>query len=173
MVSGRNGSLLFLFLLILIPLGAGDRSILLNGTNIYLATGDNYGLYQGYVLNLKSASVDGSAWLELTDNDRIVKSEIVQNPGEFVYNRNNNTIISVKVGKVYSGSTEQNLLSLYIYQFTDPEKPLPSRTVVPENNETPDNARIHPKITTPGEPLIWTLGIILVLVLFYIAHRLW
>ncbi len=153
--------------------GAGDRNILLNGTNVYLATGDSYGLYQGYVLSLKSATNDGSAWLELTDNDKIVKSEIVYAPGEFAYNKTNQTILSIKIDRVYSGSLDRNLISLYIYQFTDPEKPLPQKTAIPDNNVTPDSNRAPPKIKPPQEPLIWALGIAFVIILFYVLRKLW
>jgi hypothetical protein len=173
MVPGRDKLLIFLFFCFLIQTCAGDRNILLNGTNIYLATGDSYGLYQGYVLTIKSASDDGSVWLELTDGDNIVKSEIVYSPREFVYNKTNNTIISVRVGSVYSGSSEQNLLSLFLYQFTDPEKPLPQKTAIPENNVSNNNDSMPPEIKTPREPLIWTLGIALVLILFFIVRKLW
>lgn len=173
MVPGRNGLLLFLSLCLLIQLGAGDRNILLNGTNIYLATGDSYGLYQGYVLSLKSASSEGSVWLELTDDNKIVKSEIVFNPGEFIYNKSNMTIISVNVDRVYSGSSEQNLLSLYLYQFTDPEKPLPAKTAMPDNNVTSDNDSSFKEIKPPREQFIWIFGVILIAILFYVVRKLW
>ncbi len=173
MVPGRNGLLVFLSLCFLIQIGAGDRNTLLNGTNIYLATGDSYGLYQGYVLSLKSASSDGSVWLELTDDNKIVKSEIVFDPGEFIYNKSNMTIISVNVDRVYSGSSEQNLLSLYLYQFTDPEKPLPGKIAVPDNDVTPEGDSSYKEIKPAREPFIWTLGIILVVILFYVIRKLW
>ena len=147
--------------------------ILLNCTKLYLATGDHYGLYQGYVLSLKSASSDGTVWLELTDDDKIVKSEIVYNPGEFVYNKNNNTIISVKVDRIYSGSSEQNLISLYLFQFTDSEKTLPSKTPLIENNATRGNSSSIPNIKPPREPLIWVLGFVLVLILLYVVRKFW
>lgn len=162
-------SFLFLFSVLALPANV----TLLNGTGIYLAAGDSYGLYQGYVLSLKSTSSDGSVWLQLEENDIIVKSEIVANNGYFIYNKTNRTILSVRVGNVYSGSQEQTLVSLFLYQFVDPDLPSPVVTeTIPEGTYNPANnpiARIH----APKEPVIWALGIVFVLILFYILRRLW
>ncbi|VVB84997.1 Uncharacterised protein [uncultured archaeon] len=75
----------------------------MNGTGIYLASGDSYGLYQGYILSLKSVSSDGSVWVQLTEKDKIVKNDIVHDYGYFTYNKPNSTILSVKIEKIYSG----------------------------------------------------------------------
>ncbi|GFO97759.1 putative uncharacterized protein [groundwater metagenome] len=147
--------------------------ILFNGTNMYLATGESSTLYQGYVLSLKSVSSDGSMWLQLTDNETIVKSEIVYSYGSFIYNKTNKTIISLKVDNVYSGPSEQNLVSFFLYQFNDPEKPFPDKTIIPENTVTPGNNNPPPKTRHSIEPLIWIPGIALVLILLYIARKLW
>ncbi len=171
----RNVLYLFLSLLFLVSpsLGAGD--ILLNGSTIPLVTGDSYVLYQGYLLTLKSVSGD-SVWLQLTDNDQIVKSEVVAIKGHFIYNKSNRTILSVKIDNIYSGSSEQNLVSLYpVYQFTDPDKPLPDITgILPEDNQNPGrDEKSSVRITTPKEPAIWALGIVFVLILFYIVRKYW
>ena len=177
MVPGRIGFLLFLSLFTLTFIGGGGGNLLINGTNIYLATGDSYGLYQGYILSLKSASSEGFVWLELADNDKIVKSEIVYTPGEFVYNKTvynitNWTILSVKVDTVYSGSSEKNLISMRIYQFGDIDKPFINITGFPENNEKSESNSTSPGIK-PREEFIWALGIILVLILLYVLRKFW
>jgi hypothetical protein len=163
-----------IYLFILIQAGSAASDILLNGTGIYLASGDSYGLYQGYVLSLKSVSGD-SVWLQLAENDTIVKSEIVANRGYFIYNKTNRTILSVKVDNIYSGSSEQSLVSLFpVYQFIDPEKPLPDITeIIPKDTGNPGNDNPSVRIYTPGEPVIWTLGIVFTLILFYILRKLW
>jgi hypothetical protein len=178
MVPGRIGLLLFLYFSSLTFIGAGGGNLLINGTNIYLATGDSYGLYQGYIITLKSASSEGFVWLELADNDKIVKSEIVYTPGEFVYNKtiDNSTnwmILSVKVDKVYSGSSEKNLISMRIYQFGDIDKPFINITSFPENNVPSENSSSSPVYKPPQEELIWVLGIILVIILFYVLRKFW
>ncbi len=170
MLGMRN--VLFLFLLISVASAAGDT--LLNGTSIYLATGDSYGLYQGYVLSIKSVNGD-SVWLQLTEDDNTVKSEIVAVKGYFIYNKTNRTILSLKVDNIYSGSSEQNLVSLFpVYQYTDPGKPLPNVTkAIPKETQNPFNGSSSISISTPREPAIWTLGIIFVLLLFYIVRKYW
>ncbi len=167
-------SVFVLFISLFFVISSGASDILLNGTNIYLATGGSRTLYQGYALNLKSVSSDGSIWLQLTNNDTIVKSEIVANKGYFIYNKTNNTIISVKLSEIYSGSAEQDLAELSVHQFLDPELPTPNKTgMVSSELQNPDNNITSPVMHTLQEPVIWLLGIILVIVLFYIIRRLW
>ncbi|MDD5473365.1 MAG: S-layer protein domain-containing protein [Candidatus Methanoperedens sp.] len=158
----------------MILIGSAGGDTLLNGTAVYLATGDSYGLYQGYVLDVKSVSNDGSVWLQLTENDRIVKSDIVVDKGYFIYNKTNRTILSVKVDNIYSGSPEQNLVSLYIHQFTDPDMPMPDITeIIPDTTRNPGNNNSSVRIYTPEEPLIWVFGIVFILILFYVLRKLW
>ncbi len=140
---------------------------------MYLATGESIPLYQGYVLTLKGVSSDGSMWLQLNDNESIVKSEIVYSYGSFLYNRSNKTIISLNVDKVYSGPSEQNMVSFFLYQFNDPEKPIPDKSIVPENTVTPENNNTSPKTRQSINPLVWMPGIALVIVLFYFVRKLW
>ncbi len=165
---------LFFSLLILVSLSHGATDILLNGSAIPLVTGDSYGLYQGYVLTLKSVSGD-SVWLQLTDNDRIVKSEVVAINGYFIYNKTNMTILSAKIDNIYSGSSEQSLVSLYpVYQFTDPDKPPPNITEeIPDNQNLSRHDNSSIRISTPEEPVIWAFGIVFILILFYIARKYW
>jgi len=173
-MSVRKALILFLFFCFLSP-GSGENDVLLNGTGIYLATGDSYGLYQGYMLSVKSVSGDGSVWLQLSEHDKIVKSEIVVNGGYFIYNKQNRTILSVKVDNLYSGSAEQSLVSLSpVYQFIDHELPAPDITgTIPEDMPNPAKNNPPVRIHTPEEPVIWTLGIVSVLILVYILRKLW
>ncbi len=152
----------------------GAPDTLINGSTIPLVTGDSYVLYQGYMLTLKSVSGD-SVWLQLTENDKIVKSEVVAIGGYFIYNKTNRTILSVKVDNIYSGSQEQNLVSLYpVYQLIDYDLPLPHVTgIIPEDSKNPGNDSKRVRIYTPKEPLIWALGIVFILFLFYFLRKLW
>lgn len=153
--------------------GSARIDVLINGTNMYLATGESSALYQGYILSLKGVSSDGSMWLQLTDNETIVKSEIVYSYGSFVYNKNNKTIISLNVDKVYSGQSEQHLVSFFLYQFNDPEKPFPDKVIIPENTITPVNNNPPPETRSSIDPLIGIPGIILILILIYFVRKLW
>ncbi len=170
----RRLAISLLLVPLLITTATATNSTLLNGTHIYLATGDSYGLYQGYILNLKSVSSDGSVWLQLNQKEQTVKSDVVRSYDSFMYNKTNKTILSVKVDNIYSGSSEQSLVSLYLYQFIDPDMPMPIQTeIVPVQTGNPDNNIVLPRIRTPQEPAIWALGVFLVLALFYIVRKLW
>lgn len=156
-------------------MSSGESDVLLNGTSIYLSTGDSYGLYQGYILCVKSVRGDGFVWLQLIEDDKIIKSDIVANNGYFIYNKTNRTILSVRVDNVYSGSPEQNLVLLFpVYQFIDPDMPEPDITeIIPEHTRSSGNYNPVVRIHTPGEPIIWTVGIVLILILFYMLRKLW
>ncbi len=175
-MMGRNAPILLLFFLFFFFAftGSGTEDILLNGTNIYLASGDSYGLYQGYVLSIKSVSSDGSVWLQLTENDKIVKSEIVSRD-YFIYNKSNRTILSLKVDNIYYGSSEQTLVSLFpVYQYIDHDLPVPHITeMIPNDIKNPVDKNPAPRMGTPGEPVIWAAGIVFILVLYYILRKLW
>lgn len=172
MAMRLNLIILLLFLLVL-PSSAKNGDVLFNGTHMYLVTGESVTLYQGYVLSLKSVSNDGSMWFQLIDNDRIAKNEIVYSYGSLEYNSTNMTIISLKVEKVYSGPSEQNLVSFYLYQFNDPEKPFPDKTIIPENTVSPGNNNTPPKKRPQIEPLAGIAGFVIVLLLVYFVRKLW
>ena len=84
------------------------------------------------------------------------------------------TILSAKVHNVYSGTPEQNLVTLFpVYQFMDTDFPTPEITsITPDETKNPDNITF-PRIHTPSEPVIWVVGIILLLILFYVLRKLW
>ncbi len=153
--------------------GSARNDVLFNGTNMYLATGESIALYQGYILSLKGVISDGSMWFQLTDNETIVKSEIVYSHGAFVYNKTNKTIISLNVDKIYSGPSEQNLVSFFLYQFNDPVKPYPDKTIIPENTLTPGNNSPPPETRFSIDPLIIMFGFAFVLILIYFIRKLW
>lgn len=173
MVMRQKEVILILLLYFLSLTGSALSDVLINGTNMYLATGESSALYQEYVLSLKGVSSDGSMWLQLTDNETIVKSEIVYSYGSFVYNKTNKTIISLNVDKVYSGQSEQYLVSVFLYQFNDPEKPFPDKTIIPENTVTPGNNKSPLENRSSIDPMIWVPGIALVLILIYFVRKLW
>jgi hypothetical protein len=164
----------FTILFFLIPGVSALNYTLLNGTGIYLATGETQNMGQGYVLSLKSVSHDGAVWIQLSHNDTIIKSEILSAGDYFYYNKSNRTIISFKLDNVYSGSTEKDLVSLFpVYQYLDYGLPNTTPTYAnPKNTIDPTNTSSG-KIYTNQEPLFWSLGIIFVLVIFYTLRKLW
>jgi len=163
-----------IFLFVTTASGASD--IIMNGTSLYISTGDSYGLYQGYIITLKSVSNDGSAWIELTSNDTFVKSEIVHIKGIFTYNKNNRTILSLEVDKIYSGSNDRNLIYFFpVYQYTDPDMPPPEIIDVTPLIDTPgqENYSAPPQQEAVPESVIAVIGISFILFMFYIVRKLW
>ncbi|TRZ88652.1 MAG: hypothetical protein D4R88_07335, partial [Methanosarcinales archaeon] len=69
--------------------------------------------------------------------------------------------------------SEQYLVSYFLYQFNDPEKPFPDKTIIPENTVTPKNNNPTTATRPSSELLIWTIGISLILLLFYVVRKLW
>ncbi len=170
----RNVSTLFLSLLFITLIGQAANDILLNNTDLYLATGEPQVLDQGYVLTVKSVSSDGSVWLQLTENDRIVKSEIVRDYGYLTYNKTNRKILSIKINKIYSGSMDQSLVAMSVYQSADPDKPAPNKTsIIAGDNQEPGSNNSSSLLKTPRESIIWTIGIVFILILSYILRKLW
>ena len=163
----------FTILIFFMPGVSALNYTLLNGTGIYLATGEPQSIGQGYVLSLKSVSHEGAVWIQLSHNDTFIKSEILSAGDYFYYNKSNRTIISFKVDTVYTGSPEKDLVSLFpVYQYLDYGLPLPTPTYADLENTT-DPTNTSGKIYTNQEPLIWLLGIIFLLIIFYTLRKLW
>jgi hypothetical protein len=174
-MMGRNVSTLAVSLVILAFSGSAASDIILNGTGFYLTTGDSYGLSQGYIIKLKSVSSEGSVWLELELNNKILKSEITNLKSNFTYNKTNRTIISLKVDNIYSGSRDVNLVSFYpVYQYIDPELPAPRIIkITPEKIPFMNNTSAPALKQTTSEQVIWVAVIILILILVYAIRKLW
>jgi len=174
-MMGKNVSIVAVSLLFMAFSGSAASDIILNGTHYYLSSGDSYGLYQGYILTLKSVSNEGSVWLELRANDTIVKSDIVHQNDFFTYNKTNRTILSIKVDTIYSGSKDQKLVSFFpIYQYVDPDLPSPEITeITPSETPNKENYSANPPKETLQEPMILAAAIILLFVIIYLVRKSW
>ena len=174
MFKGKKVFILLLFFIAIISTCGGANDTLFSGTGIYLPVGESYPLYQDYILSIKGVSSDGSAWIQLTDNDTIVRSEVLNSNGTFIYKKMNRTILLVNIEKIYSGEPDQNLLSLSIKQYMDIEKPAPGKTkITPGKNQNQSGSNTFFRMDTPEESLIWAFGIIFLLILLYIMRKLW
>lgn len=174
-MMGRNVSMLAISLFILIAAGSAASDIVLNGTNFFLVTGDSYGLSQGYIIRLKSVSSEGSVWLELESDNRIIKSEIIHLKDNFTYNRTNRTLISIKVDKIYAGPGDTNLVSFFpVYQYVDPDMP-PPRTTDQTSVRTPEQNNSSAFSVEPSTPEYAVIAAILlsVIILLYILRKIW
>ncbi|MCL7415121.1 MAG: hypothetical protein M8349_03540 [ANME-2 cluster archaeon] len=112
---------------------------LINGTGLYLSSGQTWTFYQGYSLTLKSVSNNKDrAWVQLKLNDTVVKSAILSLNEVFYYNMtkhynmSNYSIetvqFSLKVSGLYSGENAYLVTFSPVYQYYDPALPDPTPT---------------------------------------------
>jgi hypothetical protein len=174
-IMGRKIVTLVVFIFLLTSSASGASDILLNGTSLYISTGGSYGLYQGYIITLKSVSNDGSVWLELKSNDLSVKSEIVHIKGFFTYNKTNRTILSLRLDNIYSGSNDKDLVSFFpVYQYVDPDKPAPQIIdITPVETQGQEDNSAPPQQKAVPETVIAVIVIFFILFIFYIIRKLW
>ncbi len=174
-MMGRNVSLLAISIFMLAITGSAASNIILNGTNFLLVTGDSYGLSQGYIIKLKSVSSEGSVWLELESDNKIIKSEIIHLKDNFTYNRSNKTLISIKIDKIYAGPGDTKLVSFFpVYQYVDPEMP-PPRTVDKTSVQIPEKntSNVPAAKPAPSEYVMIISLLLFVIMLLYILRKLW
>jgi hypothetical protein len=174
-MMGRKIFTLIFFIFVFATSASATGDIILNGTSFYISTGESYGLSQGYIISLKSVSNDGSAWIELTSNDKFAKSEIVHIKEFFTYNKTNRTILSLRLDNIYSGSNDTNLVSFFpVYQYIDPDMPAP-KIIDQTPIETPgqENNSELPQQKAIPETAIIVMGIFFILFMLYIIRKLW
>lgn len=174
-MMGRIVPGLFISVFIILISGSASENVILDGTGFFLASGDSYGLSQGYVIKLKSVSNEGSVWVELELKDKLIKSEIVRLKSNFSYDKTNRTIISMKVDKIYSGSKDMKLVSFYpVYQYIDPDLPNPKIIETTSAGTIDKDENIFaPEKKNITEPVIWISVFALIIILFYVLRKIW
>ncbi|MDW7775675.1 MAG: S-layer protein domain-containing protein [Methanosarcinales archaeon] len=112
---------------------------LVNGTSLYLTTGQSWPFYQGYSFNLMSVSKSGDkAWVQLKLNDTVVKSAVLSRDEVFYYNSTTHynlsnysleTLqLSLRVSGIYTGEVADIVTFSQVYQYYDPALPEPTPT---------------------------------------------
>lgn len=124
-----------------------DNDVLVNGTGMYLTTGDSWSFYQGYELVFKglSSSPDGDkVWIELLLNGESVDDTIIREGEYFEYTRNLKEIFNITVDTIYSGSDGGLVTFKPVYQYLDPTLPEPDMIQDPgsigNSNESVNNS---------------------------------
>jgi len=109
-----------------IPSASGaQENILMNGTGIYLTTGESWTFDQGYVLTVKSVNQGtNEAWLELSLNGNVVKEGILREKDSLVYSRDRE-ILNITVDTIYSSPSGELVTFTPVYQYLDPQLPAP------------------------------------------------
>ena len=148
-----------------------NDSALINGSNIYLSTGQTWTFYQGYTITLMYINNEGSrGWVQLRLNDTLIRSATVS-PGEMLYynstvnNTNETVILSLTVSEIYSGEDSHIVAFSQVYQYYNPalEEPTPIPTYCPDNTSNVSNTSVAVSTrptSTPENGIIFTIVII-------------
>ncbi|WP_214044530.1 S-layer protein domain-containing protein [Methanomethylovorans sp.] len=109
------------------------EDILLNDTSIYLLTGSTWHFYQGYNFTVKSVNQETeSVWLELSLGNKILYSRILGEGDNFIYQKNDGTILDITVNTIYVGDGEEMVAFSPVFQYYDRTLPAP---FTPEDKE--------------------------------------
>ena len=144
----------FVFIVLLtylsIPASASDdNDVLVNGSGLYLTTGDSWSFYQGYELvfkGLSSSQGEDKVWIELLLNGESV-NDMIMREGEYLeYSRNSKKIFNITVDTIYSGSGSGLVTFKPVYQYLDPTLPKPDMThghgIVDDLNGSVNNSNL-------------------------------
>lgn len=185
--TGLWGIVIILLLIAALPCEGAQQDALplVNGTGIYLTTGQTWTFYQGYSLTLKSVSdINDRGWIQLKLNDTVVESAIISQDEIFYYNvtvnvtesadsnltvnsSNETVLFSLKVSGIYSGEDTDIVTFAPVYQYYDPTMPDPTpiQTVAPDNS---GNASGTPTSGPTSATRIPGFGVLLaVIILFF------
>lgn len=119
------------------------EDVLLNDTSIYLITGKTWHFYQGYNFTIKSVNQESdSVWVELSLGDKILQSQILAEGDNFIYQKNDKTILNLTVNTIYIGDNEELVAFSPVFQYIDSTLPRP---FIPEKeiNETENESSLH------------------------------
>ncbi|MGP8319345.1 MAG: S-layer protein domain-containing protein [Methanosarcinaceae archaeon] len=118
-----------LFACFLIPAGAlKNDDVLVNGSGMYLTTGETWSFNQGYKLVFKglSSSEEGNkVWITLLLNGESIDDSIMHEGEYFVYTRNSKEIFNITADTIYTGSDGGLVIFKPVYQYLDPTLPEP------------------------------------------------
>ncbi|WP_340820725.1 S-layer protein domain-containing protein [Methanolobus sp. WCC4] len=111
-----------------------EKTVLINGTGIFLTTGDSWDLYQGYILSIKSVNLENKqAWLELLLNDELLKEGFLSEGDTFVYSKGEDEIINITLDTIYISPEGELVTFKPAYQYQDRDLPEP---VIEEEEES-------------------------------------
>lgn len=103
-----------------------DRdSVLINGTGIFLTTGDSWDFYQNYSLHVMSVNQDNKqVWVKLYHDGDLLKDGIL-GEGEVIVFSKNTEILNITVDTIYISPGGELITFKPVYQYLDDEYPEP------------------------------------------------
>ncbi|WP_406661071.1 S-layer protein domain-containing protein [Methanolobus sp. ZRKC3] len=104
---------------------AAQSEALINGTGIFVATGEKWDFYQGYAIIVKSVNQEsGQAWIKLSLNDNVIQESILAEGETLTYSREYQ-ILNLTVDTIYSSPGGELVTFKPVYQYIDMELPEP------------------------------------------------
>lgn len=145
-----------------------EDTVLINGTGIFLTTGDSWEFYQGYSLNVISVNQDQKqVWVKLLHNDELLQDDILSEGELFVYSKSSE-ILNITVGTIYISPGGELITFKPVYQYLDDDYPEPEikETTDDPVQEEDQNSSVTPSSTrTDGFTIFQALACISALVL--------
>ncbi len=131
---------LLLFLLSFIPTATcAEDELLLNGTGIFLTTGESWSFDQGYHLRVKSVNpANDRVWVELSLNGEILHEGILGEGESLVYSHNRE-ILNITMDTIYTSPSGELVTFKPVYQYLDPALPEPEVHKDTEDNQSQDD----------------------------------
>jgi len=139
---------------------------LVNGTDIFLCTGQTWTFYQGYSLTLMFININGNkGWVQFRLNETVIKSATISPDVILYYNitvndTNETVIFHFKVSGMYSGEDTHIVTFSPVYQYYNPGLPeptaLPTTYPVNSGNSSGPNNTCTNTTPIPGPKIILT-----------------
>ena len=134
----------------------------MDGTGIFLTTGESWTFEQGYTLSVKSVNQGtNEAWLELSLNENILREGIFREKDTLVYSREAE-ILNITVDTIYSSPTGELVTFMPVYQYLDPQLPAPETQENGQDGQSGEHGPQTPVedddiFSAPGFGIVWAL----------------
>ncbi len=128
--------ILIITLLSQFPVYATQHEPIINGTGIFIATGESWDFYQGYKITIVSVNQGkGQAWVKVTLNDDPIHEKIL-NEGENINYSREYEILNLTLDTIYSNPGSDLVTFKPVYQYRDIKLPDP---IFEEEESIPTN----------------------------------
>ncbi|MDY0387633.1 MAG: S-layer protein domain-containing protein [Methanolobus sp.] len=98
--------------------------LLINGTGIFLTTGNSWNFYQGYVFTVNSVNLEKKqVWVKFLHDDELLKEEILSEGDVFIYAKDEE-ILNITVDTIYISSGSELITFKPVYQYQDSDLPI-------------------------------------------------
>ncbi|MCO5384118.1 MAG: hypothetical protein NHB15_20300 [Methanosarcina barkeri] len=127
--------------------------VLINGEEIYVRSGNSNTFLQDYQLYVKGTDTEGKrVWIELSRKGVPLQDAIVTEGSQFVYLQNSTEVLNLTVNTVYTGADGVLVRFSPVYQYLNPELPMPQTTPIESiTNSSNNNSSDSPGLETQAE----------------------